>query len=77
MTTGYERPPRTVDRYYAVVSAGLGRIVGVIIVVAIAALLFKTFYGQTPTSPSTTTSNPAVAVPDRSAPKVPTPPSTK
>lgn len=51
MTAEFERPPRNIDRYYESVGSGLGRIVGFIVVIALAALLFTTFYGRTPSGP--------------------------
>jgi hypothetical protein len=79
MTAEFERPPRNIDRYYESVGSGLGRIVGFIVVIALAALLFTTFYGVTPSGPTIVTSEPGVTAPDRTVPKVPsTPtPSTK
>ncbi len=74
MTTECERPPRHVDRYYERVGSGLGRIIGFIVVIALAALLFTTFYGRTTSGPSIVTSEPGVTVPNRPVPKVPTTP---
>ena len=74
MATEYERPPRHIDRHYANVSAALGRIIGFVVIVSVAALFFTTFYARTPSGPSIVTSEPGVTSPDRSAPKVPTTP---
>lgn len=74
MATEYQRPPRHIDRHYANVGAGLGRIVGFVVIIALAALFFITFYGRTPNGPSIVTSEPGVTIPDRVAPKVPTTP---
>ena len=63
MTSEFERPPRHIDRYYESVGSGLGRIVGFIVVIALAALLFTTFYGRTPSGPSLVTSEPGVTAP--------------
>ena len=78
MATEYEGPPRTADRYYRRVGAGLARIIGLLVVIALAAVLFMMSFGSRPSGPSMSRSDPKASITERQVPRVPTtPPATR
>lgn len=53
MATDYDCPAQqTVDRHVSTVGNSLGIIIGLIVVLAIGALVFFTFFDRTPTGPT-------------------------
>jgi hypothetical protein len=76
MVAEYERSRPTVDRHREAVGAWLRILVGIIAVIAIAALISIAYFDRPPSSPSTARSDPNVTAPQRNMPQTPVPPAT-
>lgn len=76
MATEYERPrDRVVERTHTTnAGSGMGIVLGVLVALGIAAIMYFALADRSPTGPSTATSRPPVTAPEGTAPRIVTPP---
>ncbi len=76
MPTDYNRPRdgKLERQYLRNTGSSLAAVIGVIIVLATAALVYFTFFDRSPTGPGIVSSKPPVTAPERTAPKSTAPP---